>query len=99
MTVPTITTYAALANEYPELTEALRAATASEAAALTDNLEQRARDLLAPLDHEMLARVAAWHTDHFYCLLHALSFLDRASLAFARAMGVPLCAALNKAGV
>jgi hypothetical protein len=99
MTVPAITTYAALANEYPRVTEALRAASVTEAATLTDSLERRARDLLAPLDHEMLAKVAAWHTDHFYCLLHALSFLDRASLAFARAMGVALCAALTKAGV
>ena len=56
MTVPTITAYAALANEYPEWTEALRAATAAEAAALTDNLERRARDLLAPLDHELSNR-------------------------------------------
>ena len=99
MNAPPITAYAALANEYAELTDALRAATATEAAALTDSLERRARDLLAPLDHEILARVAAWHTDHFYCRLHALSFLDGASLAFARAMGVALCAALTKAGV
>lgn len=99
MTVPAITTYAALANEYPRVTEALRAASATQAAALTDSLERRARDLLAPLDHEILAKVAAWHTDHFYCLLHALSSLDRASLAFARAIGGALCAALTKAGV
>jgi len=99
MTVPAITTYAALANEYPRVTEALRAASATEAAALTGSLERRAGDLLAPLDHEILAEVAAWHTDHFYCLLHALSVLDQASLTFARAIGVALCAALAKAGV
>ena len=56
MSVPAITAYAALANEYPGLTQALRAASAAEGAALTDSLERRARDLLAPLDHEMLAK-------------------------------------------
>ena len=99
LSVPAVAAYAGLAREYPQVTEALRTASAAGVAALTDSLERRARDLLAPLDHETLAKVAAWHTDHFYCLLHALSSLDRASLAFARAIGVALCAALTKAGV
>lgn len=99
MSAPAISAYAALANEYPRLTDTLRGATATEVAALAEGLERRARDLLAPLDRETLGNVAAWHIDHFYCLLHALSFLDRASLTFARAVGAALRAALTNAGV
>jgi len=99
MSVSAATTYPALAKAHSSLTEALRAASTAEAAALASDLERQARELLTPLGSEALAEIAAWHADHFYCLLHSLSFIDGATIAFARALGVPLRGALASASI
>jgi hypothetical protein len=99
MSVSTAATYQELAKEYLPFTEALRAASPAESAALVGELERKARELLLPLGREALAEVAVWHADHFYCLLHALSFVDDASFAFVHAVGTALCGVLARARV
>jgi hypothetical protein len=92
------TSYSDLVEDYERTTASLRLCAEAEQQHLLDDVRRNAEELVRATSGASLQRLAIWHVDYFYRLLHRVDSVDRASFLFVRAVGQPLNEALAMAG-